>query len=114
MFIFATRKSTKKYQHILRCPNVSILLHDFPHLHDSQESKCYGQNFSITLNGIAECIDDREELSSYYRSIHLSNNKEYGQFIRKSPEQDSPTVFLVRVDKARICDIMDQVKLWNR
>ena len=63
---------------------------------------------------MAECMDDSEEISNYYRSIHSSNNPEYGQFIRKSQEQDSPTVFIVRIDNARICDIMDQVKLWKR
>ena len=88
-------------------------MHDFPHLRDQDSTKC-GQNLSITLNGVAYCIDDEDELSNQYRSLHLNNNPQYSQFIRKSNEvEKSPSVFVVRVDKARMCDIMDQVKLWN-
>ena len=40
VFIFCSRKNTKKYQQLLSCANVSILLHDFPHLENHESTKC--------------------------------------------------------------------------
>jgi hypothetical protein len=46
------------------------------------------------------------------RDIHLKCNPEYSQFIAKDPDGNIAVV-IVNIDRARICDIKDQVRFWN-
>jgi hypothetical protein len=43
------------------------------------------------------------------RNMHLENNPNYGQFI---VGQDI-AVLIIRIDKARMCDVQDRVSYWN-
>jgi hypothetical protein len=66
VIIFCTRRDTKKFKQIQACKNVSILIHDFPHLINDSSNKC-NQQWSITLNGIATCLDNDDFMSNMYR-----------------------------------------------
>lgn len=67
VMIVCTRRNTKKYEHIKACPNVSVLVHDFPHLTSNATSEQHSKQWSITLNGKATCLNDSDELSIKYR-----------------------------------------------
>jgi hypothetical protein len=54
------------------------------------------------------CEEGSQEDSDYRRQ-HLDNNPDYAQFIVGS----EIAVIAVEIEKARICDIKDQVSYWN-
>lgn len=109
LIIFATRRNTKKFDQMMECNSVAILIHDFPHLHESEKTTSHGKSYSITLNGVSLALPEGSEEEKLYREIHLKNNPDYAQFI-VGPEI---AVVLVKVDRARLCNIKDQVTTWS-
>ncbi len=111
--IMGTRRDTKKYEQMLSCPSVAVLIHDFPHLAVNDEhtssAKSEGKTCSITLNGYVKVWDAGSEEEAFYRKIHLDNNPDYKQFIGP----DNVAIFLVRIEKARLCNIQDKVTHWD-
>lgn len=101
--ILTTRRNTKKYNQIVNNPKVALLIHDFEGEHHDDTST----RFSITLNG--EVDTDLGADEEKYRSLHLTNNREYAQFIVGS----DIAVLVVRIEKATICDINDKVRRWS-
>ena len=53
--IKSTRNDTMKYQQLLECPNVAILVHDFPNQKKDLDAQG-GRTYSITLNGVARYV----------------------------------------------------------
>jgi hypothetical protein len=54
------------------------------------------------------CAESSEE-EHIYRDLHLNNNADYRQFILGH----DIAVIVVELERARICDIKDQVSYWN-
>ena len=48
-------------------------------------------------------------LSLTNRTMHLENNPNYAQFI----VGNDIAVLIIRIDKARMCDVQDRVSYWN-
>lgn len=105
ILIMTTRKNTKKYDQMKQNKSVAVLIHDFPNL-DVDKDKTDGNTVSITLNGFSSIIND-EIIANTYRNIHLQNNPDYKQFI------EGNEVIIIRIEKARICDIKDKVTHWD-
>lgn len=107
----------------------------------SSSQSTYSKKWSITLNGTAKCLDDHDPISIKYRyvsihpraevitmqivivsfndmscyfcrEIHLARNAEYAQFISAREDADIALV-AVLIDRARMCDIRDQVRHWT-
>ena len=105
ILIMTTRRNTKKFEQMITNNKVAVLIHDFPNL-DIDKNKTNGNTVSITLNGFSNIIHD-ENIAIKYRNIHLQKNPDYAQFI------EGNEVIIIRIEKARICDINDQVKHWD-
>ena len=62
LIILSTRRDTKKYFQIKLSPKVAILIHDFEHMVNEDESFAKTKNgnssYSITLNGYAKVLID--------------------------------------------------------
>jgi hypothetical protein len=58
--------------------------------------------FSINIATLADTL-------LFYSDIHLKNNPNYSQFIKG----DEIAVMKVIIEKARLCDINDNVSYWN-
>eukprot|EP00040_Diaphanoeca_grandis_P034369 m.212895 g.212895 ORF g.212895 m.212895 type:complete len:212 (-) comp33136_c0_seq5:30-665(-) len=99
--IMTTRKNTKKYQAIVENRNVSILVSDFSHIKDTAPG-----TVAITLSGKVNLPEGDE--ADRLRQLHVENNPNYRQFI----VGDDIAVFTVTIDRARICDIKDNVQHW--
>jgi general stress protein 26 len=98
--IMSTNKNTKKFDMLQKQRGVALLVHDF-----GQHS---GSTFSITLNGNARIVTESAK-AEHYREAHLAHNPDYPQFI----VGDDIAILCVDVNKARICDINDQVTKWD-
>ena len=114
VMIMGTRRNTKKYEQMSQSPTVAILIHDFPHLKEEEskganEGKSEGKSFSITMNGTVKVCEEGSAEEALYRQIHLKNNPDYEQFIGP-PEV---AIFLVAIEKARLCNIQDKVTHWD-
>ena len=108
IIIFGTSRSTAKYKHLQDVSaTVAILIHDFPHLVTNKGDSLCGKSFSITLKGKAEITEEGSETESKYRKIHLLANPDYEQFSMTG------AIVIVRVEKARLCDIHDKVTNWE-
>ena len=107
VIIMCTSRKTTKYQQILNVPNVAILIHDFPHLNVDKDISLAGRSFSITLKGKAAVMDEGGEGEKKYRKIHMERNPDYAQFSKTG------AVIVVRVEKARLCDVQDNVTTWE-
>jgi len=107
--ILATRRETKKYEQILSSANVAILIHDFPHLALSEAEQEHGRSLSITLNGTVHVCPPGSKEEADNRSIHLAQNPDYRQFI----VGDDIAVLIVKIEKARMCDVQDRVTHWD-
>jgi len=105
ILIMTTRRNTKKFEQMMTNSKVAVLIHDFPNL-DIDKNKTNGNTVSITLNGYSNIIQN-EDTATKYRNIHLQKNPDYAQFI------EGNEVIIIRIEKARICDINDQVKHWD-
>jgi hypothetical protein len=108
VIIMGTSRDTAKYKHLQDISQtVAILIHDFPHLvMEGKGDALCGKSFSITLKGRAEICDEGSTAEANYREIHLKANPEYAQFSK------SGAIVIVRVEKARLCDINDKVTTW--
>ena len=73
VLIVCSRRDTKKYFQLQLCPNVAILIHDFPHLASINDKDSYSQQVSITLNGVASILSNDDPLSLMYRSVKYYN-----------------------------------------
>lgn len=109
LIIFCTRRNTKKYDQMRENCNVAILVHDFPHLATLPAGIQHGRSYSITLNGKAIPLPRDSKEQERFRQIHLENNQDYKQFI----VGDDIAVILVKVHRARLCDIKDNVTQWS-
>jgi len=119
VIILSTRRNTKKFFQIIDNPKVAILVHDFPNdevsLYASSkeqkvcEKKKERKQWSITLNGTAEATTDGEPITEKYRELHMENNPDYKQFIIG----EDIAVLIIRIDRARMCDVQDRVSYWN-
>ena len=109
ILVFCTRRDTKKFEQIIACPNVAILVHDFPHLHKLPAGTTHGSSYSITLNGRAIPLPKGSAEQETYRAMHLENNKDYSQFI----VGEGIAVIIIKVNRARLCDINDKVVTWQ-
>ena len=98
ILILCTRRDTKKFLQLVENPSVAILIHD-----QVTSPKC-----SCTLNGRVEIIEGGSKQDSKYRGIHLFKNPDYKQFI----EGEGIAVFLVKLEKGRLCDLRDKVTHW--
>ena len=105
ILIMTTRKNTKKYEQMVTNKQVAVLIHDFPNL-DIDKNKTDGNTVSITLNGTSSIIHN-QDIATKYRNIHLEKNPDYTQFI------EGNEVIIIRIEKARICDIKDRVTHWD-
>lgn len=110
VLIMSTRRDTKKFLQLTRNKNVALLVHDF----SSSDEANYapgddgGSKFSITLNGTVEV--QQGALAERYRAIHLARNQAYSQFI----VGDAIAMVTVRLQSARICDVNDSVRRWEK
>lgn len=112
VIILTTRRNTKKYRQIETSEEVSILINDFPLLRSNENDEMPGgRTGSITLNGIATILADKDALSLKYRAYHLENNPGYRQFI---DGQEDIAVIKVSFESASMCDFSDKVDYWQR
>ena len=100
IMILCTKRKTKKYEQLVLNPSVAVLVHD-----QLSSPTCY----SCTLNGSVEIIEEGSEKERFYKNIHLDKNPDYKQFI----EGEGIAVFLVKLEKGRLCDNQDNVTHWN-
>ena len=110
IIILSTKRATRKFDQIIKNPEVAILINDFPMLHEEEKKQLSGRTGSITLNGWAVPLDDDTVESEKYRKMHSENNSDYTQFICG----DDIAIIIIRINTARICDINDKVKHWKR
>lgn len=59
-----TRSDTMKYEQLLTCPTVAILVHDFPHRKADVDAEG-GKTYSITLHGVAKYVYGKRERRGY-------------------------------------------------
>lgn len=107
VIIMGTSRQTTKFKHLEESQTVAILIHDFPHLVTNIGDALCGKSFSITLKGKAEITREGSDAESKYRNIHVLANPDYAQFSAKG------AIVIVRVEKARLCDIHDKVTNWE-
>jgi len=105
IIIMCTRRNTKKFEQMTASSSVAILIHDFPHLAVGDSG--HNKTMSVTLSGVSEVCSQRDE--EKYRELHLRHNPDYAQFI----VGDDIACILIKVDRARMCDIKDRVTQWS-
>lgn len=112
VMIISTRRNTKKYDIITRNQNVALLVHDFDTNASADVSnylQMEGQSrYSITLNGKVQVHTG--ELAERYREIHLAYNRSYSQFI----VGEDIAIITVNLERARVCDVNDRVRHFER
>ncbi|CAN0135428.1 unnamed protein product [Scytosiphon promiscuus] len=94
VIILSTRRDTKKYKLLQTGRNVAILVHEFPEI-------------TITLNG--EATIQEGENAERYRDLHAGKNPDSKTFI----VGPNIAIITVRVRSARICNVRDEVTVWN-
>ncbi|CAM9320336.1 unnamed protein product [Ectocarpus sp. 4 AP-2014] len=117
VIILSTRRDTKKYQLVQTGRNVALLVHEFPDAGGSSGggggggggggSGGSGSKVTITLNGTAT-IQEGEQ-AERYRDLHARNNPNSKTFI----VGPNIAIITVRVRSARICNVRDEVTVWN-
>ena len=106
----STRRDTLKFQQLVSNPSVALLIHDFPTATQGEAAAALGScSYSVTLNGLVSACKEGSEEERHYRSLHLLKNPDYRQFIDKKGQ----AVIVVRVERARLCDIQDKVTHWD-
>ncbi|CAB1106433.1 unnamed protein product [Ectocarpus sp. CCAP 1310/34] len=110
VIILSTRRDTKKYQLVRTGRNVALLVHEFPDAGGSSGGGGGGGSCSkvtITLNGTAT-IQEGEQ-AEQYRDLHVRKNPDSKTFI----VGPNIAIITVRVRSARICNVRDEVTVWN-
>ncbi|CAM9260142.1 unnamed protein product [Ectocarpus fasciculatus] len=115
VIILSTRRDTKKYQLVKTGRNVALLVHEFPDAGGSSGGGSggggggggSGSKVTITLNGRAT-IQEGEQ-AERYRDLHVSKNPDSKTFI----VGPNIAIITVRVRSARICNVRDEVTVWN-
>ncbi|CAM9147110.1 unnamed protein product [Ectocarpus sp. 8 AP-2014] len=116
VIILSTRRDTKKYQLVQTGRNVALLVHEFPDAGGSSGggdgggsggSGGSGSKVTITLNGTAT-IQEGEQ-AERYRDLHVRQNPNSKTFI----VGPNIAIITVRVRSARICNVRDEVTVWN-
>ena len=93
-------------------PEVAILINDFPLLRGNESDDIPGtRTGSITINGIATILEDKDPYAIKLRGHHADNNPGYRQFI---DGQDDIAVIKVTFESASVCDFEDKVEYWSR
>jgi len=113
VLILSTRRDTLKYQTLIKNSRVALLVHDFSTESDADDRNYEvavtgGARYSITLNGHVN--EETGEIGEKYRAIHLQRNSTYAQFI----SGDDIAVVTVTLTSARVCDIHDSVRHYQR
>ncbi|CAM9184502.1 unnamed protein product [Ectocarpus sp. 12 AP-2014] len=113
VIILSTRRDTKKYQLVQTGRNVALLVHEFPDAGGSSGGGGggggggSGSKVTITLNGTATIQEG--EKAERYRDLHVRNNPNSKTFI----VGPNIAIITVRVRSARICNVRDEVTVWN-
>jgi hypothetical protein len=111
IFIFSTRRDTKKFENLMANPRVSIMSHDFAYEGQQKSSEVRvggGGTLSITCQGKVVVVTGSEE--ERLRAEHLKRNPSYGQFIQ-GPQI---AICYVAPDIAQSCGINDRVENWQQ
>ncbi len=106
--IFSTRRETLKCQHLQANPNVSVLVHDFPHLLVDTRAGAKSGTYAITLNGKARVLNAGAE-ADFFREKHLERNPNMANFIA----EPAYAMVAVTLEGARVSNSQDQVSNWN-
>ncbi|CAN0411824.1 unnamed protein product [Pylaiella littoralis] len=108
VIILSTRRDTKKYHLVQTGRNVAILVHEFPDTKASYSSGGSGNSkVTITLNGRATIQEGQD--AERYRALHVQKNPDSKTFIVGA----NIAIITVRVRSARICNVRDEVTVWN-
>ena len=116
--IMSTRRDTTKYRALLKNKRVAVLIHDFPaeerqraaaaSARAAGHSGDYAQTYSVTLYGSVQV--ETGAAAERYRAMHLERN---GAGQRQFIVGDNIGIITVLVDKARICNQADKVRIWD-
>ncbi|CAN0301068.1 unnamed protein product [Scytosiphon promiscuus] len=120
VIILSTRRDTKKYKLLQTGRNVAILVHEFP---ESATSGAKSSAGDLDLRSRATamplripracCVAVRSpqegENAERYRDLHAGKNPDSKTFI-VGPHI---AIITVRVRSARICNVRDEVTVWN-
>jgi hypothetical protein len=110
VIILCTRRSTKKYSHLVKNSKVAVLIHDFPNLHTPDVAdESHGKTWSITLNGSCTILEPGNEEGEKLRAVHWKNNPDYSQFING----EDIVVLKVVIEKVSMCDMNERVCYWS-
>ena len=102
VIIMGTSRQTTKFKHLEESQTVAILIHDFPHL-VTNKGDAYAESFN-TL-GKAEITREGSDAESTGIFMCLP--------IRLCTVFSKGAIVMVRVEKARLCDIHDEVTNWE-
>lgn len=91
VLVFSTRRNTAKFENLQKNKQLAAIFHN--------------ENISVTVYGSLEIDGEDAEI---LRAEHLRKNKGYEQFI----VGDQIAIIAVRIKRARICNINDQVSEW--
>ena len=116
--IMSTRRDTTKYRALLKNKRVAVLIHDFPAEERQRAAAAsakaagrsgdYAQTYSVTLYGSVQV--EAGAAAERYRALHLERN---GAGQRQFIVGDNIGIITVLVDKARICNQQDKVRIWD-
>mgnify|MGYP002849110899 FL=1 len=116
--IMSTRRDTTKYRALLKNKRVAVLIHDFPAEERQRAAAAsakaaghsgdYAQTYSVTLYGSVQV--ETGAAAERYRAMHLERN---GAGQRQFIVGDNIGIITVLVDKARICNQADKVRIWD-
>jgi hypothetical protein len=109
VIVMTTRRDTKKFVLMENCDSVSLLIHDFPQMKETEEfDRSFKRTLSISVMGLVRIEGGAR--AEKYRGIHLGKNAQYRQFI----EGEDKAVITVKIVRCRMCDVQDQVTTWER
>lgn len=109
VIVMTTRRDTKKYALMENSDSVSLLIHDFPQVKETDDdSASFKRTLSLSIMGLIRI--EGGPRAAKYRDIHLAKNEQYRHFI----EGDDKAVITVKIVRCRMCNIQDQVTHWER
>ena len=116
--IMSTRRDTTKYRALLKNKRVAVLIHDFPAEERQRAAAAsakaaghsgdYARACSVALYGSVQV--ETGAAAERYRAMHLERN---GAGQRQFIVGDNIGIITVLVDKARICNQADKVRIWD-
>ncbi|CAM9178817.1 unnamed protein product [Hapterophycus canaliculatus] len=109
VIILSTRRDTKKYKLLQTGRNVAILVHEFPESGGSCGGGGSGSKSKVTITLNGEATIQEGEHAERYRDLHVGKNPDSMTFITGP----NIAIITVRVRSARICNVRDEVTVWN-